>query len=115
MPTSRRKRAGRTVYDTTSTRSRPVIWPRKPILTPEHEREFERVGIEEVRRRLGSNTGRLLYGTNGPPSFEAQRWVRWKAECRAFSIRVGIGAAIVAALLAFVSCFVAFFAWRFPV
>ncbi len=34
-----------------------MIWPRKPSLKPEHEREFERIGIEDVRYRLASNRG----------------------------------------------------------
>ena len=50
-----------------------MIWPRKPVLTPAHEREFERVGIDEVRRFLASNTGQNLYNTSdGPPSSEAK-------------------------------------------
>lgn len=93
-----------------------MIWPRKPALTPEHEQEFERIGIEEVLRRLVSNTGgRYLYVTDGPPSSEAQAWVRWKAECDAFWMRAGIRAAIFAALLALLSCFLTVLAWQFPV
>ena len=52
-----------------------VIWPRKPVLTPAHEREFEKVGIDEVRRFLASSTGQNLYISHGPPSSEAKAWV----------------------------------------
>jgi hypothetical protein len=84
--------------------------------TPEHEREFEGVGIEEVRHFLASNRGgQHLYITHGPPSSEAQAWVRWKTEREAFWIKAGIGAAIFAALLALVSCVLTILAWRFPV
>jgi hypothetical protein len=82
----------------------------------ENQREFERIGIEEVRRFLASNRGgQHLYITSGPPSSEAQAWVRWETEREAFWTRAGIGAAIVAALLALMSCVLTILAWRFPV
>lgn len=92
-----------------------MIYPRRPVLAPQHEREFERVGIDEVRRFLASSSGQYLYITNGPPSSEAKKWVRWKTELDAFWIRVGIVAAICAALLALISCVVTALSWRFPV
>jgi hypothetical protein len=92
-----------------------VIWPHKPVLTPKHEREFERVGIDEVRRFLASSRGQYLYITSRPPSSEAKAWVRWKTERDAFWIRTGIAAAICAALLALISCFLTVLAWQLPV
>lgn len=94
-----------------------MIWPPcKPDLNPQHERPFEAAGIEKVRYLLAINRGGAhLYITGGPPSSEAQEWVRWKAERDAFWIRAGIVAAISAALLTLVSCLLTVLAWKFPV
>ena len=92
-----------------------MIWPQKPVLAPENEREFEKIGIDEVRRFLASSSGQHLYITSGPPSSEAKAWVRWKVERDAFWMKAGIAAAICAALLALISCILTVFAWRLPV
>ena len=91
------------------------IYPQKPALTKAYEKEFEKIGIEEVRRFLLSNRGAFLYATHGPPTSEALEWVRWKARCEAFWVRSGILSAIVAAVPALVSCILTIVAWRFPI
>lgn len=86
-----------------------TIIPQRPLdLTPDDEREFERVGIEEVRRLLTSSERQHLYYSHGPAFARAKEWIRWKSELERFWAKTGIIAAILAALFAFAG-------WLFPI
>jgi hypothetical protein len=93
-----------------------MLLPHKPFMLKESEREFEKIGLEEVSLRLAANRGgQYLYVTHGPLSTHAQGWVRWKKEREACLMRVGIYAAVAAAFLALLACGLTLFAWQFPV
>jgi hypothetical protein len=87
-----------------------IGWPRRPDLRAEVLREFELQGVDHLRSLLitnpPNNEGRnqqIPFEKNGVTRGAIQDWLKWKAEKDTFWIRLGIIAAVVAAVFSIIA------------
>jgi hypothetical protein len=87
-------------------------WPRRPPLLPGVLQELELHGVDSIRGLLAassdgySGTGRstlIRFGNVQASRGEIQDWLKWKAQIDTFWIKVGVVAAILAAIFSFVA------------
>ena len=76
-----------------------MIWMRKPNLKPDDLVQLEKLGPVTVRDQLTKYPSGRLFVTHGPERDVALRWLEWKATIEAAWIKVGVVAAVVAAVL----------------
>lgn len=87
-------------------------WPKPPPLLPEVLQELELHGVDSMRGLLGSSTdgysgtGRdtaIKFGNVVAKRGEIQDWLKWKASVEALWIKLGVAAAMLAAVFSFLA------------
>jgi hypothetical protein len=83
-------------------------WPKAPPLLPEVSYELELHGVDSVRSWLvvQSDTRREYLGRLGNAVLrygEAEDWLKWKAEKEMCWIKIGVVAAVAAAIFSLVA------------
>ncbi len=94
-----------------------MMWcrPKRPDLLPEILAEFELHGVDAVRAVLASSSDGFSGASRHAPlrlgnatiqRGEVEDWLKWKAEVDAYWIKMGVIAAVVAAVFAVLGVFV---------